>query len=59
MEGPETAGKAKDDTITAWDLAEMTTTIENYWVTDTGGKTTPSKESRYLDCASTSRMYRV
>jgi hypothetical protein len=32
------------------------TTIENYWVTDTGGKTAPSKESWYLDCASTSHI---
>jgi hypothetical protein len=52
----ETAAKAKDDTITARDSAEMTTTIENYWVTDTGGKTAPSKESWYLDCASTSHI---
>jgi len=56
-ESTETAAKAKDDTITAArDSAEMTTTIENYWVTDTGGKTAPSKESWYLDCASTSHI---
>jgi hypothetical protein len=32
------------------------TTIENYWVRDTGGKSAPSKESWYLDCASTSHV---
>jgi len=55
-ESTETAAKAKDDTITATtrDSAEMTTTIRNYWVTDTGGKTAPSKGSWYLDCALTS-----
>jgi hypothetical protein len=37
-ESTETAAKAKDDTITNRDLAEITR-IENYWVTDTGGKT--------------------
>jgi len=55
-ENTETAAKAKDDTTAARDSAEMTTTIENYWVTDTGGKTAPSKESWYLDCASTSHI---
>jgi hypothetical protein len=34
----------------------MTTTIKNYRVTDTGGRTAPSKESWYLDCASTSHI---
>jgi len=34
----------------------LTKTIENYWVTDTGGKTAPSKDSWYLDCASTSHI---
>jgi hypothetical protein len=55
-ESTETAATAKHDTITARDSAEMTTTIENYWVTETGGKTAPSKESWYLDCASTSHI---
>ena len=44
-ESTKTAAKVKDDTITARDSAEMTTTIENYWVTDTRGNTAPSKES--------------
>jgi hypothetical protein len=48
-----TETSAKDDTITA---RVSTETIENYWVTDTGGKTAPSKESWYLDCASTSHI---
>jgi hypothetical protein len=52
----ETAAKAKDDTITARYSAEMTTTIEKYWMTDTGGSTAPSKESWYLDSASTSNI---
>jgi len=52
----ETAAKAKDDTITARDSAEMTTMMENYWLTDTGGKTAPSKESCYLHCSSTSHI---
>ena len=52
----KTAAKVKDDTIIARDSVEMTTTIENYWVTDTGGNTAPSKESWYLDCASTSHV---
>jgi hypothetical protein len=55
-ESTETEAKAKDDTITTRDLAEMTTPIENYWVTDTGGKTAPSKESWYLDCSSASHI---
>jgi len=56
-ESTETAAKAKDNTITtARDLAEMMTTIENYWVTDTSGKMAPSKESWYLDFASTSHV---
>jgi len=57
-ESTETTAKAMDDTITtARDSVEMTTIIENYWVTDTtGGKTAPSKESWYLDCASTSHV---
>ena len=46
-ESTETA--AKDDTITAASVSAET--IENYWATDTGGKTAPSKESWYLDCA--------
>jgi hypothetical protein len=49
----ETAAKAKYDTITTRDSAEMMTTIENYWVTDTGGKTASSKISWYLECACT------
>jgi hypothetical protein len=56
-ESTETAAKAKNDDITAArDSAEMTMTIENYWVTDTGRKKAPSKESWYLDCASTSHI---
>ena len=56
-ESTETAAKAKDDTITAArDSVEMRTTIENYWVAERGGKTAPSKESWYLDCASTSQV---
>jgi len=56
-ESTETAAKAKDDDITAArDSAEMTETIENYWVTDTGGQTAASKQSWYLDCASTSHI---
>jgi hypothetical protein len=47
---------AKDDSITAARFSAEMTTIENYWVTDTGGKTAPSKESWYLDCASTSHI---
>jgi len=53
-ESTETA--AMDDTITAARVSAEMTTIENYWVTDTGGKTAPSKESWYLDCASTSHI---
>jgi hypothetical protein len=50
----ETAANTQDDTITApRDSAEMTITIENYWVTDTSGKTVPLKESWSLHCAST------
>ena len=45
---------AKDDSITAARASAEMTTIENYWVTDTGGKTAPSKQSWYLDCPSTS-----
>ena len=53
----ETAAKTRDGTInTARDSAEMTTTIKNYWVTDTGGKTAPSKESSYWDCDTTSHI---
>jgi len=53
----ETTAKATDEAITTTrDAAEMTTSIDNYWVTDTGGKTAPSKESWYLDCASTSHI---
>jgi len=48
-----TESSAKDDTITT---RVSTETIENYWVKDTGGNTTPSKESWYLDCASTSHI---
>jgi hypothetical protein len=44
-ESTKNAANAKDDTITASDSAEMTTTIDNCWVTETGGKTAPSKES--------------
>jgi len=51
-ESTETA--AKDDTITTARVSAKT--IENYWVTDTGRKTVPSKESWYLDCASTSHI---
>jgi len=47
---------AKDDTITAARVLAEMTTIENYWVTDTGRKTAPSKKSWYLDCASTSHI---
>jgi len=56
-ESIETAAKAKDNTLTAArDSAEMTTPIENYLVTDTGGKMAPSKESCYLDSASSSHI---
>jgi hypothetical protein len=55
-ESTETAAKAKDDTITTRDSAEITTTIANYWVTDTGRKMAPSKVSWNLDCASTSHI---
>jgi len=51
-----TETRPKDDTITAARVSAEMTTIENYWVTDTGGKTAPSKESWYLDCASTSHI---
>jgi len=51
-ESTETA--AKDDTITA--VSVSAETIKNYWVTTTGGKPAPSKESWYLDCASTSHI---
>jgi hypothetical protein len=47
---------AKDDIVTVARVSAEMTTIENYWVTDTGGKTAPSKESWYLDCASTSHI---
>jgi len=47
---------AKDDSINAARVSAEMTTIENHWVTDTGGKTAPSKESWYLDCASTSHI---
>jgi len=57
MERTETAVSAKDDTITGRDSAEMTTTIENYCVKDTTGKTAPSEESWYTDCASTSYVW--
>jgi len=50
----ETAAKAKDNTITTASV-EMTT-IENYWVTDTGRITAPSKDSWYLNCASTTHL---
>jgi hypothetical protein len=53
-ERTETA--AKDDTITAAGFSAET--IENYWVTDTGGKMAPSKESWYLVCAATSHLCR-
>ena len=47
---------AKDDCNTAARVLAEMTRIESYWVTDTGGKLAPSKESGYLDCASTSHM---
>jgi len=53
----KTGAEPNDDTITTRDSAETTTTIAYYWVTDTGGKTAPSKESWYLDYASTSHIY--
>jgi len=46
----------KDGSITAARFSAEMMTIEHYWVTDTGGKTAPSKESWYLDCASTSHI---
>jgi len=45
---------AKDDMLTAARVSAET--IENYWVTDTGGKMAPSKESWYLNCTSTSHI---
>jgi hypothetical protein len=50
-ESTETA--ANDDTITACRVSAEMTTIENYWITATGGSPVPSKESWRLDCAST------
>jgi hypothetical protein len=55
-ESTKNAANAKDDTITGSDSAEMTTTIDNSWVTETGGKTPPLKESWYWDWASTSHI---
>jgi len=49
-ESTETA--AKDDTITAARVSVET--IENYWVTNTGRYTAPSKGSWYLNCVFTS-----
>jgi len=55
-ETTETPAKAQDDTITARDSEETMTTIETYWVTDTGRKTSQSQASWYFDCASTSHI---
>ena len=41
--------------LTETAAATTTTTIENYWMTDTNGES-PSKESWYLDCATTSHI---
>ena len=43
------------ETAAAAAAAMMTTSIENYWMTVTNGKS-PSKESWYLDCATTSHI---
>jgi hypothetical protein len=53
MPSTATTAQTKHDNITASDSAEMMTTIKNYGVTDTSGKTAPSMESWYFNCAST------
>ena len=55
-ERTETTANGNDDTITARDWLEITTTIEKYCVTDTGGKAPPANESWYLDWASSSHI---
>jgi hypothetical protein len=46
---------AQTETAAAAAAATTTTSIENYWMTVTNGKS-PSKESWYLDCATTSHI---
>ena len=46
---------SQTETSAAAAAATTTTSIENYWMTVTNGKS-PSKESWYLDCATTSHI---